>query len=64
MGEKVRRIPRCAECKIEKKICQHEDGTGPAYCPTIQYSDAIKASISEYEAPGVVYPYISARNNY
>jgi len=41
MDEKVRKIPQCAECKIEKKICQHEDGTGPVYCPTINYTDPI-----------------------
>ena len=49
MDEKDRKIPRCAECKIEKRICQNEDGTGPAYCPTLHYGDAIEASLSEYQ---------------
>ncbi len=53
MDEKDRKIPRCAECKIEKRICRYEDGTGPAYCPTLNYGDAIKASLSEYEAPRI-----------
>ena len=53
MDEKDRKIPRCADCKIEKRICRHEDGTGPAYCPTLHYGDAIKASISEYETPRI-----------
>ena len=53
MDEQVRKIPRCAECKIEKKICQQEDGTGPAYCPTLNYDEAVKASLSEYETPGI-----------
>ena len=53
MDEKVRKIPRCAECKIENKICQNEDGTGPVYCPTINFSDEIKSSLSEYEVPRV-----------
>ncbi|RJQ54540.1 MAG: DUF1847 domain-containing protein [Desulfobacteraceae bacterium] len=53
MVEKERKIPCCAECKVEKKICQHEDGTGPAYCPTMLYSDVIRASLSEYEPPRI-----------
>jgi len=46
-------IPRCAECKVEKKICIHEDGNGPAYCPTLNFPDVTKASISEYERPEI-----------
>ena len=46
-------IPRCAECKLEKRICSQEDGTGPAYCPTIHLSDVIKASLSEYEVAAI-----------
>jgi uncharacterized metal-binding protein len=48
--EEDRRMPRCANCTIENKICQHADGTGPAYCPTLNYNDVVKASLSEYEA--------------
>ena len=36
MDENTEKIPRCAECKIEKTICRHEDGNGPVYCPTIK----------------------------
>jgi uncharacterized metal-binding protein len=53
MDENVRRTPRCADCTIEKRICQHEDGTGPVYCPTINFNDAVKASLSEYQTPGI-----------
>ena len=53
MDENVQKAPRCADCKIEKRICQHEDGTGPVYCPTINFSDAVKASLSDYETPGI-----------
>ena len=47
------KIPRCAECKIEKKICSQEDGNGPAYCPTIDLSDVIKTSLSEYDVSAI-----------
>lgn len=53
MSQKTEALPRCAECKIEKKICQHEDGNGPVYCPTLNYGDAITASLSAYEAPEI-----------
>ena len=53
MDEKVRKIPGCAECKIENKICQHEDGTGPAYCPTINLADVVEASLSAYRRPEI-----------
>jgi len=53
MKEEDRRVPRCADCTIENKVCQHEDGTGPVYCPTLNYGDEIKVSLSEYEAPRI-----------
>jgi len=49
MNNNAAKIPRCADCKLEKKICHIEDGNGPADCPTINLSDVIKASLSEYE---------------
>ena len=53
MKQKTLEIPRCAECKIEKTICRYEDGNGPVYCPTINYSDVVEASLSEYEKPQI-----------
>ena len=53
MDKNTAGIPRCAECKLEKRICSQEDGTGPAYCPTIHLSDVIKASLSEYEVAAI-----------
>ena len=53
MDENTEKIPRCAECKIEKTICRHEDGNGPVYCPTINFGDVVKASNSEYEKPEI-----------
>ncbi|MBN2060373.1 MAG: DUF1847 domain-containing protein [Deltaproteobacteria bacterium] len=46
-------IPRCADCNIETPICRGTGGKGPAYCPTVYMEDVIKASLSEYENPGV-----------
>ncbi len=47
MDQKAKEIPRCAECSIKKTICRQEDGKGPEYCPTINWSDVIEASLSE-----------------
>ncbi|MBW1695761.1 MAG: DUF1847 domain-containing protein [Deltaproteobacteria bacterium] len=49
MDQETEKIPRCAECKIEKTICRHEDGNGPVYCPTINFSDVVQASRLEYD---------------
>ena len=53
MREKKVKLPQCAECKIENKICNQEDGHGPAYCPTINSTDLVEASISLYERPEI-----------
>ena len=53
MKQKTPEIPRCAECKIKKNICRYEDGKGPRYCPTINYSDVVEASRSEYDRPEI-----------
>ena len=53
MKQNTQEIPRCAECSIKETICRQEDGKGPVYCPTINYSDVINASLSEYETPEI-----------
>lgn len=53
MNKDAAKVPRCAECGVEKKICSHEDGTGPAYCPTINMNDVITASLSGYDVPAI-----------
>jgi len=53
MPEKKVKLPRCSECKIEKKICRDEDGDGPAYCPTLHLGDVVKHSRSEYKKPEI-----------
>ena len=53
MNQKTKEIPRCAECSIKKTICRQEDGKGPEYCPTLNWSDVVEASLSEYETPQV-----------
>jgi uncharacterized metal-binding protein len=42
-------IPRCAECKVKDKICTQEDGHGPEFCPTINFSDVVQESLGEYK---------------
>lgn len=49
MEQKTEKVPRCAECNLEKPICRHEDGNGPGYCPTINLSDVIESSLSDYQ---------------
>ncbi len=53
MSEKELKPPKCSECQIEKKICSDENGTGPAFCPTIRMSDVIEHSCLEYGNPGI-----------
>jgi len=48
MKKSADRMPRCADCKIEKKICRQPDGKGPADCPTLNLKDVIEDSLSEY----------------
>ena len=51
MSEKKMKLPRCSECKIEKRICRQEDGNGPVYCPTLFLKDVVNQSLSKYQAP-------------
>jgi len=51
MKKKEVRIPKCTQCKLEKRICMQEDGKGPVYCPTLSFGDVIKKSRLEYETP-------------
>ena len=46
-------IPRCAECAVKNRICRSEDGEGPQFCPTINSTEVVKASLVEYEDPNV-----------
>ena len=53
MKQEPLNIPRCADCTIKKRICRHEDGKGPEFCPTLHWNDVIQASLAEYEDPKV-----------
>ena len=46
-------IPRCSECKIKNRICRDENGQGPKFCPTINMSEVIDHSRSEYGKPEI-----------
>jgi uncharacterized metal-binding protein len=43
------RLPRCADCTIEKTICSNEDGKGPGYCPTLNMTAVVKEAVKEYK---------------
>ncbi|MFC1814790.1 DUF1847 domain-containing protein [Thermodesulfobacteriota bacterium] len=53
MNKNAAKIPRCADCQLEKRICRQEDGNGPAYCPTINLSKVVNDACSEYEVAAV-----------
>ena len=53
MKKSIARVPRCADCEIEKKICRQTDGKGPADCPTVNLKEVIENSLSEYNGNGV-----------
>jgi len=53
MKKSTAKMPRCADCKIEKKICRQPDGKGPADCPTVNLKDVIENSLSEYDGAAV-----------
>jgi uncharacterized metal-binding protein len=46
-------LPKCAECKVTKKICSQEDGHGPDFCPTIHFAEIINESLEEYKRPEI-----------
>ena len=53
MEAKKNWVPHCADCTIENRICEHEDGKGSAFCPTLQMADVIKDSLKEYEPQAI-----------
>ena len=50
---KDKESPECAKCSIKDRICRVEDGKGPEFCPTENYSDVIKEASKEYERPEI-----------
>lgn len=49
--ETQERLPRCANCTMEKPICVYEDGQGPIYCPTLNMTDVVEEAAEEYNRP-------------
>ncbi|MDR3553916.1 MAG: DUF1847 domain-containing protein [Syntrophobacteraceae bacterium] len=52
MKQQDGRMPHCADCTIEQTICRYEDGKGPVSCPTLNLSDVIERSLTEYQQGG------------
>jgi len=48
-----KQIIQCAKCKVTRKICQKEDGTGPSFCPTLNKNRVISQALKTYEDPHV-----------
>ena len=48
-------LPGCARCSIvpADRTCQKEGGKAPSGCPTLSHTDAVAASLQEYEKPEV-----------
>jgi len=45
--------PQCATCAVKDRICRTEDGTGPDFCPTINYKETIEKAVKEYDKPEI-----------
>lgn len=43
--------PHCAKCSSVKKACRAEDGTGPAWCPTLGQQDKLRQVLETYTLP-------------
>ena len=46
-------FPHCADCSIENRICEQEDGKGSAFCPTLQMAEVVKDALKEYDPPAI-----------
>ena len=53
MAQKLVKLPQCTECNVKNKICEHEHGHGPDFCPTINLERVIKDSLLEYRRPEI-----------
>lgn len=39
---------RCAQCAVKNRVCQQVGGTGPVFCSTMLYGEALKSAEAEY----------------
>ena len=53
MKSEKSRFPHCADCTIENRICEQEDGKGSAFCPTLHMADVVKESLKEYKPAAI-----------
>ncbi|MBN2402767.1 MAG: DUF1847 domain-containing protein [Spirochaetes bacterium] len=45
--------PQCAMCAVKERLCENENGKGPAFCPTANYKAVIEKAMHEYERPEI-----------
>ena len=46
--------PECALCKVEIKICQSQEGTGPQFCPTKNKEKELQTALYKYQDQGTL----------
>ena len=44
---------KCSQCMVKNRICRSKEGTGPAFCSTLLYPEAIKKAAAEYDKPDI-----------
>ena len=45
--------PQCSQCSVKYRICLVENGEGPIFCPTQEYTPIINNALKEYEKPEI-----------
>jgi uncharacterized metal-binding protein len=44
---------QCSQCMVKDRICQKQGGTGPVFCSTLLYPEALAKAAAEYDKDGV-----------
>lgn len=44
---------QCSKCMVKDRICRSKEGSGPAFCSTILYPEAIKKAAAEYDKTNI-----------
>ena len=44
---------QCSKCSVKERLCRKQDGSGPKFCSTLLYKEALAKAAAEYEQPDV-----------
>ena len=44
---------KCSQCMVKNRICRSKEGSGPAFCSTLLYEEALKKAAKAYETPEI-----------